>query len=190
MDAMRPRNPGLASHVGRDPTAGRLWSRPGITSDPTLPPGAGSTSPFGEVRISSLGSVTEQVLVRVHESVHQFLTPRLGILRTFRVQLGMSGYIRSALLMYLEEALAETVAQVRVVGGAAAFLKGIKFPIGNGTISAYVTTSELISEGASLGTVVAGTQYFRVQFVATDTAKYIDNACYPMEMLPFVCGGQ
>jgi hypothetical protein len=188
-DAMRPRNPGLPA-VGNDPAAGRMWSRPGITGDPTLPPGEGSTSPFGEVRISTAGSLTEQALVRVHESVHQFLTPRLGILRTFRVQLGMSAYMRSALMMYLEEALAETVAQLRVVGGGSAFLKGIKFPVGNGTVTAYVTTAQLMSEGAALGTVVAGTQHFVVQFIATDTGDGGDSACYPMEMPAFVCGGQ
>src|SRR5262245_16050012 len=53
--AMRPREPGLIE-VGPDPFAGKIWSRPGITMDPTLPPGAGTTSPFGEVRLSPHGT--------------------------------------------------------------------------------------------------------------------------------------
>src|SRR5258706_254613 len=115
METMRPRSPGLP-RVGPDPESGRLWSRPGIKSDPALGPGEGSTSPFGEVKLSAAGSATEQALVRAHELVHRFLTPRFGVLRTFRVQLGMSGYLRSAFLQYLEEAIAETVAQLRVNG--------------------------------------------------------------------------
>ena len=96
-DAMRPRSPGLP-RVGPDPDSGRIWSKPGILSDPSLPAGEGSTSPFGEVRLSPYGSANEQALVRAHEMVHRFLTPRFGVLRTFRVQLRMSGYLRSAFL--------------------------------------------------------------------------------------------
>lgn len=65
-----------------------------------------------------------------------------------------------------------------------------KIGIARGANVAYVTTGELISEGAALGTVVAGTQHFRVQFVPTDTARDSDAACYPMELPAFVCGGQ
>jgi hypothetical protein len=88
-DAIRPRNPGLP-RVGADPEAGRIWSKPGIKSDPSLAAGEGSTSPFGEVRLSPAGSATQQALVRAHELVHRFLTPRFGVLRNFRVQLGMA----------------------------------------------------------------------------------------------------
>ncbi|HWX40975.1 MAG TPA: hypothetical protein VN345_07480, partial [Blastocatellia bacterium] len=75
IDAMRPRNPGLP-YVGADPEAGRIWSKPGISSDPSLPAGEGSTSPFGEVRLSPAGTATDQALARAHELVHRFLTPR------------------------------------------------------------------------------------------------------------------
>ena len=172
LDAMRPRSPGLP-RVGPDPEAGRLWSKPGIASDPSLPAGEGSTSPFGEVRLSPAGSATEQALVRAHELVHRFLTPRFGVLRTFRVQLRMSGYLRSAFLQYLEEAIAETVAQLRV-NGFNGLLDGVKFPVAYG----YVTISDLISEGAVIGTIVAGTQYFTVQFVPSVPPPDTLNACY------------
>jgi len=171
LDAMRPRDPGLP-RVGMDPEAGRLWSRPGIQSDPSLPAGEGSTSPFGEVRLSPAGSATEQALVRAHELVHRFLTPRFGVLRTFRVQLGMSAYLRSALLQYLEEAIAETVAQLRV-NGFSGLLEGIKFPVANG----YVSINNLMSEGAAIGTIAAGTQFFSVQFIPTAPDPDVTNVC-------------
>ena len=145
VDALRPQRPGLPS-VKPDPEAGRLWSRPGSKSDPSLPPGHGSTSPFGEVRLSPAGTAAEQALVRAHELVHRFLTPRFGVLRTFRVRLRMSGYLRSALLRYLEEALAETVAQLKV-NGFRGLVEGIRFPVANG----YMVITDLASEGAAIG---------------------------------------
>jgi len=172
VDAMRPRSPGLP-RVGADPEAGRLWSKPGIKSDPSLPAGEGSTSPFGEVRLSPAGSTTEQALVRAHELVHRFLTPRLGVLRSFRVRLSMAGYTRSMLLQYLEEAIAETVAQLRV-NGAGALLEGLKFPVANG----YMTISNLMSEGAAIGTILAGTQYFTVQFIPAGPDPQFTDPAY------------
>lgn len=176
LDAMRPRSPGLP-RVGPDPGTGRVWSRPGISNDPNLPPGEGSTSPFGEVRLSPAGSATEQALVRAHELVHRFLTPRFAVLRTFRVQLSMSGYLRSAFLQYLEEAIAETVAQLRVVGFSG-LLEGVKFPVANG----YITISDLLCEGAAIGTIAAGTQFFTVQFIPSGPPANKVEACYPMSV--------
>jgi hypothetical protein len=176
LEAMKPRNPGLP-RVGPDPESGRVWSKPGIKSDPSLVPGEGSTSPFGEVRLSNVGTATEQALTRAHELVHRFLTPRFALLRSFRVRLGMSAYLRSALLQYLEEAIAETVAQLRV-NGFSGLLEGIKFPVANG----YVTISSLVSEGAAIGTISAGTQYFTVQFIPSGPEAEDVQACYPMSM--------
>lgn len=170
LEAARPRSPGLP-RVEADPEAGRIWSRPGIINDSTLPAGEGSTSWFGEVRLSPLGSATEQALVRAHELVHQFLTPRFGILRTFRVRLRAAGYTRSMLLQYLEEALAETIAQLRV-NGFIGLLQGVRFPVSNG----YVTISALQTEGAVIGTITAGTQFFFVQFFP---AAPDSNICGP-----------
>ena len=171
MDAIRPRNPGLP-YVGADPQAGRIWSKPGITNDPSLPAGTGSTSPFGEVRLSSAGSANDQALVRAHELGHRFLTPRLAPLRVFRVRLSMAGYLRSALLQYLEEALVETVAQFRVNG---VILEGLKFPVAEG----YMTISNLMSEGATIGTIVVGGSFFTVQFIpSAHDAETVTNACY------------
>jgi len=177
MQAMRPRNPGLRP-VAVDPEAGKLWSRPAIRIDPAKAAGQGSTSAFGEVRLSPLGTMADQALVRAHELVHRFLTPRFGILRTFRVRLRMSGYVRSALLRYLEEALAETIAQLRVTGFTG-LVTGIRFPVANG----YLLISELVTEGAAIGTIVVGSQHFSIQFIPDGPdASYSENACHEMSV--------
>jgi hypothetical protein len=67
--AIRPRNPGLAQ-VGPDVQAGRLWRRPSVTGDASLPAGEGMTTAFGDVTYSTAGSATTQQLARVHEPVH------------------------------------------------------------------------------------------------------------------------
>lgn len=72
----------------------------------------------------------------------------------------MSGYMRSAILQYLEEALAESVAQL-AAHGVVGLLRGIRFPIANG----YITLQQLVSEGAEIGTILVGTQRFSVQIV-------------------------
>ncbi len=166
LDAIRlRRSPGL-QRVGVNPFAGQQWSKPSITIDPTMPAGEGSTSWFGEVRLSPLGSITEQALARAHELVHQFLTPRLGVLRTFRVQLRASGYMRTMLLKYLEEALAETIAQLRI-NGFRGLLTGVKFPVKNG----YMTITALKFEASVIGTIMAGGQLFHVTFIPTSSHR-------------------
>ena len=169
--AMTPRSPGLV-RVGVDPQAGQLWSRPGIVGDPTLAAGEGSTSAFGEVRLSTAGSASDQALVRAHELVHRLLTPRFGLLRTFRIRLAMSAYLRSALLQYLEEVIAETVAQLRV-NGTSGVLRGIKFPVVNG----YMAVGELASDGAAIGTVTAGTRIWTAQFKPSLVTHGVENVC-------------
>jgi hypothetical protein len=173
-DVLRRKNAAGLPPVGNDPDKGRIWSKPLISDDPSLRPGEGSTSPWGEVKLSPNGNASEQALVRAHEMVHRFLTPRLGILRKFRVQVRMAGYLRSMLLQYLEEALAETVAQLRV-NGFSGVLTGLKFPVANG----YMSISSLASEGEAIGTVGVGAQFFTVQFVpSTHDSDTVANACY------------
>jgi hypothetical protein len=86
----------------------------------------------------------------------------------------MAGYLRSTFLQYLEEALAETIAQLRV-NGFTGLIQGIKFPVANG----YVSITNLICEGAEIGTVAAGTQHFSVQFIPTAPDSESLNSCQP-----------
>lgn len=98
---------------------------------------------------------------KLHERIHSILTPKFYPLRNLRLTLRWNSYLRSTLLMYLEETLAETIAQVGVYGVKNA-LVGIKFPIKEG----YVTLGQLGTEvgGIFLGPVNVSGMYFRVYF--------------------------
>lgn len=118
--------------VGRPPPGRRVPRQ--IRRDPTLPPGHGETSWWGQIKISPHGTAADRRLVALHEKVHQILTPKIDILRNFRVKGRAASYQKSSLSRYLEEAIAEAVGQLGVNGFKAAF-SGVSFPVKNG----YVT---------------------------------------------------
>jgi len=118
--------------------------------------GEGVTSWWGEITISRLGSATDRRLVALHEAVHRALTPKLDILRSFRVEARAASYVRSSLRKYLEEALAESFAQV-AVHGLRGLLTGIAFPVRNGYVTLFVkqvthhgTLKPVVPEAAGL----------------------------------------
>ncbi len=117
-----------------------------------LPGGAlGGTDAYGAIEISRNQSLTEQRITLFHELVHRYFSPRTGPLRELRAQVSYNAYTRSALLQYLEEALAEGYAQLRVNGLADA-LAAYRFPIKGG----YVTVSQLQTESVAIGSIVVG----------------------------------
>lgn len=86
-------------------------------------------------------------------------------LREFRAELRITAYKKSALLRYIEEALAESYAQLRV-NGINGLPAGIRFPIANG----YVTLRAVAKEaaiGTAVGTVAAGGITYAVDVVFT-----------------------
>ena len=102
---------------------------------------------------------------KFHEEVHRLLTPKLQAfkwLRQARTVLKINGYLKSYLLRYIEEALAQTVAQVRG-NGWKTFFEGIKFPVGN---EGYVTVAKMGVEakGILLGPINVGGMICRVYF--------------------------
>jgi hypothetical protein len=118
-----PRSPG-----------GKWFYEPSTT---TVPPsrlrgGAiGETSIWGDIKIASGLSRSDYRATLFHELMHRFLTPKLYPLRELRAQIRIQGYARSVILRYLEEAMAETYAQLRTRGlDMNAFLEGVRFPIG------------------------------------------------------------
>jgi hypothetical protein len=128
---------GRRMDVGKPPTfAEGPMSRPPLTSTRALPAGAGQTGPWGEILISRLGTSADRRLVAIHESIHRLLTPKLRLLRRFRVANRASSYNRSSLSKYLEEAIAETAAQVGVNGITAAF-RGVAFPVQAGYVTIF-----------------------------------------------------
>ena len=147
-------------------------ARPPLRSTRTLPAGAGETSPWGEIIISRLGASTDRRLAALHESVHRLLTPRLNVLRNFRVTGRVTSYSKSPLSMYLEEALAETVAQV-VTHGLRSVFRGISFPVRNGYVTLMTravvnnrVVFPVLPELAGLvaGGFVLGGEWYEVRF--------------------------
>jgi len=124
-------------------TPGKVFYRSRSRGRSSKPEGAGATSIWGDIWYSTKGSIDEQKLARIHEQIHSLLTPKLQFLREFRVELGINSYKKSYILRYLEEAIAETVAQLAVNKN---FITGIKFPVKNG----YVTIAELAAEAAGV----------------------------------------
>jgi hypothetical protein len=99
----------------------------------SLRAGEGSTNPWGDITFSLKGSANDQKAARLHERIHQLLAPKLYVLRNFRVQNLTASYFRSSLWRYLEEALAETAAQIGV-NGVRNIVEGLKFPVANGYV--------------------------------------------------------
>jgi hypothetical protein len=138
----------------------RLFYKPTETGSSLLPPGEGVTTKFGDITYSTLGSPQDRALALFHERVHSFLSPKLLVGRTLRADIMEAGYKHSALLKYLEEALAETYAQLHV-RGMKGLVTGLRVPVQNG----YVTLSRLAVEGAA-ATITAGGATYGVYYRA------------------------
>jgi len=151
-------------HVGTPPPAGNQLrlSRPA-----NLPGGnLGVTDEYGVIVVARNQALNEQRLTLLHELVHRYFSPRTGPLRRLRAELQMSAYSRSALLKYLEEALAEGYAQLRVNGLEKA-LSQYRFPLDWG----YVTVSQLAAEGTAIGTITLGGVLFHVSVSLGDIPR-------------------
>jgi hypothetical protein len=138
-------------NIGTPPRSPGSWFsyKPTFRTTSTLPAAEGETSVWGDIEVSSRGSAADQAIARYHELVHQWLTPKLYPLRSVRVQLSVNSYNRSYVLRYLEEALAETIAQLRANGVSPNSLyQGVRFPL---RTPQYVTIAGLGTEvGATL----------------------------------------
>lgn len=149
---------GQRMNVGPPPPKNsKIRFKPSTKTDPTMRAGEGETSFWGEVVLSSRGSQTDKDLVRLHEKVHQFLAPKMYLLRNFRVSARAKSYFQSSLWRYIEEGLCETVAQVGV-NGFRKFFVGIRFPVMQnyvyltraGGFATSMAGKGIIPEGASL----------------------------------------
>ena len=106
--------------------------RPTLTWTRKLTAGAGETSSWGDITVSSKGSAINSRLVALyHEQVHRWFTPKLYLMRNFRVECLTGSYVNSSLWRYIEEMLAEGIAKGRVYGLQESF-DGISFPVENG----------------------------------------------------------
>ena len=127
----------------------------------------GSTNQWGDT-ILQIGkkSLPEEIeLTKFHEDFHSFLSPKLQTftwLRQARAVLKTNSYLKSHLLRYIEEMLAETFAQVRANNWRRIF-EGVKFPVGE---EGYVTVAKMGVEatGILLGPINVSGMVFNVYF--------------------------
>ena len=147
---------GSVSRAGPDGDTVVLRTRTGrrieIHPRKDAPPGWGETYWNGDFEYSLQGTRADRRLAFYHEMVHSALTPKLKPL----AKLTETGYKRSHLYRYLEEALAEANAQLRVRG-----LKGLpdamRFPLQGP--DPYVSLRRVIGEAAGATIVVGGVTY-------------------------------
>ena len=132
------------------PKNGRLRYVPKSPAEAKLPRGhKGGINEWGDVLYdprhhSGPKDIKTTIL---HEKVHSFLTPKLKPLRSIRVKLRVNAHNKSALLRYVEEALAETIAQVGVNGARFRnVIRGLKFPVRNGEVKLM----EMCREGKAI----------------------------------------
>lgn len=134
----------------------KLQWRKYVPGEGKLKAGDGWTTTAGDIVVSSRGSAKTRQLVLFHEKIHQFLTPKLYPLRNFRIRNRTKSYMQSSLSRYLEEALAEVVAQLRV-HGVREFLTGIRFPVNKGYVFLLRHgDSQGVYGGAGLVTEISG----------------------------------
>jgi hypothetical protein len=92
------------------------------------------------------------MLARFHEQVHVALTPKIKPLFNARAKLSAAGYERSMLLKYLEEALAEGYAQLRV-NGVKGLPGALRFPFHPSYGITVKGLVEIAVGGALIGTI-------------------------------------
>ncbi|WP_173923094.1 hypothetical protein [Agromyces sp. Marseille-P2726] len=162
---------GAAGDVAKADELAR-FHKPSVTGDVSKQAGTGGTNRYGDYWYSTQGTVTEQNLAKYHEQVHSILSPKLLAFREFRASVRMTLYQKSFIMRGLEEALAETVAQLRV-RGLKGLPTGLMFPINNG----YLTVSTL-GQAAQfggeivLGTIIVSGYTYTVYWIATrDTSS-------------------
>ncbi len=138
---------------GKRPPGARSSIRPTryhtrVAYNNSLPAGTGGTTRSGFIQISPHGTDLDRTQALYHELVHRHFTPRHGPFLNTRRNASMWVYNYSHLARYTEEALAESIAQLRTRGS---FLQGISHPF-----SPYykISKTRLFMEGTALSTIV------------------------------------
>lgn len=143
--------------------------RPKIKFTNTMTAGQGQTQISGDIIVGRFFDRTTKTAAQAahdvletiyHEKVHQFIAPKFYLLRESRALLQRSGYFKSYILRYLEEALAETIAKLRANGISPRYVvEGFRFPLGDGYQITY-TALRHEAAGILLGPVtVSGSMY-------------------------------
>lgn len=99
-----------------------------------------------------------------HESIHQFLSPKFYLLREPLIFLKQSGYNKSYILRYIEEAFAETVALMRKNGlSSKSIVDGLRFPLNN-NYELSIALLRLEAAGVLLGPITVSGMVYNVYY--------------------------
>jgi len=79
------------------PRTSGIRYKPTVQKSPKLRAGEGQTTLWGDIAVSTKGSASERAVTLLHERVHQFLAPKLYLLREYRINNRASSYVRSSL---------------------------------------------------------------------------------------------
>jgi hypothetical protein len=138
--------------------------QPTTTPSTNLEPGTlAATDKYGNISYDPRFPPSEIAKTLAHESVHAWLSPKaLNGLRDFRADLGFSAYKHIQLCRYLEEALAETYAQVKF-NGLRAIPEGLRFPLANN----YELQLSVVAAQGAIGTILYGGVVYAVYLVSS-----------------------
>jgi hypothetical protein len=151
------------------------------------PAGQGSTDKYGNVTYSKLGSPKDVALVKNHEAVHSYLSPKtLNVLREIRADFRMNAYMKVSTLRYLEEAAAEMYARVKVEGlNPQSVITGVHFPLKEGYVKFFPGTVTLgntqvynlgLVPEVAIGTIVYGGAIYTAVYVSEKAADATSKA--------------
>jgi hypothetical protein len=147
----------------------RLYYEPWTAADRTLPARIfGGTDKYGNITYNPNQSAEQLKLTLFHEGVHRILSPKLRMFQETRATYAENMYWNHALLRYIEEALAETYAQVRGYGlSSKAVYDGMRFPLeskygGEGYVYLHVVKKQALQAAGVVATtviVIGGVSY-------------------------------
>jgi hypothetical protein len=89
---------------------------PSVVGSDHLVAKTGVTNEYGDVMYSTRGTPDEVEMVKDHELLHSYLSPKFIVLQDQRARLAKLGYKHSQFLRYLEEAMAQGYAEMRSRG--------------------------------------------------------------------------
>ncbi|EEN6818295.1 hypothetical protein G5C90_004284, partial [Salmonella enterica] len=145
--------------------------KPNFTITRANEAGLGSTDIWGNAKVGRAYDRTQKTAKEAiddlhkgifHERVHQYFSPKFYLLREPLVFLKQSGYNKSYILRYVEEAFSETVALMRKNGlSPKSIVDGLRFPLNNNyELSIVLLRHE--ATGVLLGPITVSSMVYNV----------------------------
>lgn len=150
--------------------------KPSFTFTRLKEAGSGSTDVWGNAKVGRAYDRTHKTAKQAiddlhkgifHERVHQYLSPKFYLLREPLIFLKQSGYNKSYILRYIEEAFAETVALMRKNGlSPKSIVDGLRFPL-NDYYEISITLLQHEATGVLLGPITVSGIAYNVYYEVT-----------------------